>query len=478
MDKVKHRFVALSADKNPEITVCSELQEQLHNWLLDTAPVKSGQKTLRFLKFTTYLAAYSQFTLEKPDAVISQSHFRELLRYWRIRPRQHDQYACPYCEQADEHAFTPEQRREHADLLESTWKNYGRDIDGLPALVTSPSRDYVIVLMDYCRIHELRNAAAVDGKSEPRKLSVFNITLVRSRDSQTCYDHLSFDRQGYEFMNTSFDKFAIAFDALGLVNVKEVRIWSDGGLRNYGSMVALSSLAQKIQKVVKVSFFAPYHGHSRCDAHFGRGKLTLRRKYPTGGLLRATQVADVFSEAGAETVILDPQESVEPKLFQKWKSDKGENEGVRHYNRFELDGISIKAIKLNNGAILKTHTKQVPLLKENTSSRAASKISKNGSHLSASGSNWHVYESPASSSLSHRQSGLSSSGIRPPALSRSISNVRHLGVHSSSLAIFQTPSQLQGVLPTVRTIVQSHRQPDMWSSQSVLPETQNPANRQ
>ena len=43
-----------------------------------------------------------------------------------------------------------------------------------------------------------------------------------------------------------------------------------------------SKIAHAFQTRILVNSFAPYHGHSVCDAHFGAGKRMLRQNVGTG----------------------------------------------------------------------------------------------------------------------------------------------------------------------------------------------------
>jgi len=95
-------------------------------------------------------------------------------------------------------------------------------------------------------------------------------------------------------MQAAFRKFETQLKKLNVREGLELYFWSDGGLRNYGTLAALWELSKRIQHGITMEFLPSYHGHSRCDAHFGRGKIALRKTYPSGGLNSVGQVMHVF----------------------------------------------------------------------------------------------------------------------------------------------------------------------------------------
>ena len=57
-----------------------------------------------------------------------------------------------------------------------------------------------------------------------------------------------------------------------------------------------SEISQSIRKPIELNYFAPYHGHSVCDGHFGVGKRSLRQVVGQGLVESEKQVIDTFSK--------------------------------------------------------------------------------------------------------------------------------------------------------------------------------------
>lgn len=114
-----------------------------------------------------------------------------------------------------------------------------------------------------------------------------------------------------------------------------IQVWSDGGLKTKEIIYYFSLVAEDIRKPIEVNFFAPYHGHSVCDAHFGSGKRSLRQTVGSGLVESKQQVMDSFSklkntEAGVELADIANRPNVTSlpeqlrKWFQFWFDTKGE----------------------------------------------------------------------------------------------------------------------------------------------------------
>jgi len=85
-------------------------------------------------------------------------------------------------------------------------------------------------------------------------------------------------------------------DKNGQVVSRRIHLWSDCGLRTYGTVVNIHQLATILNVQIIHTFFPRYHGYSRCNAHFRRGKMQLRKLFPSGGLENVIQVIIIFQE--------------------------------------------------------------------------------------------------------------------------------------------------------------------------------------
>lgn len=310
----------------------------VYSYAKDDAPTKSGSLDHTRIKATTWPAAYvsySKFVEARGEAKLGPTRFYQIMTSWDIRPQKYDEYACPHCFAWDMGERTHEAHA-HMDHVKIAAEKYRELIQALPedgAQLTDPQK-YIIVLIDYCRIHELGYV----GK-EKKKVSVFNITVVLDANHQVSYDYLSPAKQSYEFMASSLIHFFNHhLETLSLPKEVELTFWSDGGLRNYGTVDILHSLAIQSARTISIMFFPSYHGHSRCDAHFGYLKMSLRRTYPNGGLNSVDQVLQKLSEMkNTHSTLLDSAtlgSELEQGTLGGWKSKKGDKQGVKSYSTF------------------------------------------------------------------------------------------------------------------------------------------------
>ena len=310
-------------------------QEELRAWVKDEAPVISGQKKLRQLKATTLTSAYKGYQSATGGKALHYCQFCNLMAIWGVRVQQYDQYACPYCyHEVSDQNHSAEELQNHTTLVDEMYKRYREQVNGLPETF-SVAQLYVVMQMDYCRIHELQRAKSSDGKTETRTLSIFDFTLIGDRQSEECHDFLSFEEQGPSIMFQVVQQFSEYWKSSKFKRIKKIYLWSDGGLKTYSMIHYLASLSEKIGADIIINFHAPYHGHGRCDAHFGRGKIRLRREYAVGGLHYAQQVCDTFNELKNTTAkLLREYPIIEEELeFAQWTKMPG----IRSYHVFSIE---------------------------------------------------------------------------------------------------------------------------------------------
>jgi len=77
--------------------------------------------------------------------------------------------------------------------------------------------------------------------------------------------------------------------------IKKLIIWSDGGLKTKETLRYFQDLSRKKGIKCSVNFFAPYHGHSEADGHFGLGKRTMRNNAEDGPILSVEEILEAFS---------------------------------------------------------------------------------------------------------------------------------------------------------------------------------------
>lgn len=270
------------------------LQNDLSDWSDDNAPIKSGSMDHSSLNFSTNAEAYKAYVADMRrdgKAFYSFSGFCAVLYRWSIKPTKWDKYSCPLC-------FLLYHTGKNVMEMENSWHSIEKDViwsiyhDDITKLKDQTAK-FVLIIMDYCRIHELGYVSQVTDEDNS-KLSILNFTVVLPGNKEYHFDFFANGKQGYDFMRVSVTH--LAQKLTGLTKSKLIYLWSDGGLRTYGTVVNVNHLATLTNTSIRYTFFPRYHGHSRCDAHFGRGKMLLRNKYPMGGLDQVVQVLSAFND--------------------------------------------------------------------------------------------------------------------------------------------------------------------------------------
>lgn len=271
----------------------TDLQVELSDWCTDNAPIQSGSLNHRQLNFTSLMEAYKAYKEEmgpKQPKTYSFSGFCATLYSWSVKPIKYDEYACPLCYNlyCKGRNVADIENNPHTNEKGAMWSLYRQQIDDLQ----KGCNNFVVLIIDYSRVHEL-GAVSLDTGESASKLSILNFTLVLSGNFEKRYDFIAAGKQGTSFMRKSINELAVLIREK--VGNRAIEIWSDCGLKSYGTVNNLHYLREKLKVDITHNFFPRYHGHSRCDAHFGRGKTILRQTYPRGGLNDIIQVIAAFN---------------------------------------------------------------------------------------------------------------------------------------------------------------------------------------
>lgn len=278
----------------------SSRQRRLRAWCKDNAPITSGTENDSRMRFSTFGAAHKAYQKDlagEPEPPLSYSSFWSTLFSWRVKPISYDQYSCPHCYRLNHSSCTLEElaHDSHNVKLARIWPIYTEQVLKLRKNVA----DFILIIVDYCRIHELGSISNSEG-GKTSKVSILNLTVVTNGNIEHAYDYFATGQQGEAFLRASLEDFSRFVPELA--GLKPIVVWSDCGLKNYGTVSSWLDFSKKLNNRITYRFFPPYHGHSRCDAHFGRGKLRLRRRYPDGGLNKEFQVIKTFEEMSNTTV--------------------------------------------------------------------------------------------------------------------------------------------------------------------------------
>ena len=272
--------------------ISTPLMAHLSDWCYESAPIKSGSLDHSSLNFSTYSKAFDAYRDSMKSnhrRSYSFSGFCGVLSSWSIKPTKYDKYACPLCYLLYNSGKSALEIEEDPHQCEKDvmWGIYREQI----AKLKEGTEDFVVLIMDYARVHEL---GAKPSTMSPAGASILNFTFVLARNREVRLDFMAHGKQGYHFMKASMAKLAtiIPQEAKG----KKIFLWSDCGLKSYGTVKNVHSLSAELSVPIDYCYFPTNHGHSRCDSHFGRGKLELRKKFPVGGLNSTIQVLKTFND--------------------------------------------------------------------------------------------------------------------------------------------------------------------------------------
>lgn len=326
----------------------------LIDFLLVHAPVRSGSMGIHVLVDALWVDAYRRYLewiiANRPGhRQMGRNRFVRVCREFRIRRFHHDRYACPLCanhnvngppennEQYENHRFACQQMREA----------YLRDIQNLDPTVA-------VAIMDYSRFHEIsarsceshipkKNGDGNTAKTEKTSMLNFSILTkdVNFTDSAPniyYIDVFGQVKQGRSFLEVAVEKL---HDYLkkNMPELKTIHFWADGGLKNIGSICALTNLSTAYS--VTLNHYASYHGHNPCDAHFSAVKRGLRNG-TKNGMLDYSQLYEVLPTLKNTEFHEIPSNT--PPIFTHMPANDFK---VKSYHSFSLqhstDGFSVLA---------------------------------------------------------------------------------------------------------------------------------------
>ena len=95
---------------------------------------------------------------------------------------------------------------------------------------------------------------------------------------------------------------------------REVIALADGGLKTKETIFIFRQLAIGLKVHVFIHYFAPHHGHSEVDGHFGSGKRTLRADGNGGPISERSRVVAAFEKLSDTTIPVSslPMSSISP----------------------------------------------------------------------------------------------------------------------------------------------------------------------
>lgn len=313
--------------------------QYVHDWANAHSFVASSSRNLEYPTYAEAYKKYKEQCIADNEEPFSFANFHGLMFRWAISPLYSDNHACPTCYLLfhSGNSVLQIEQDEHHLSNGHICDTYASEVEQ----IKNGTANFFMVVMDYSRIHELSRHT---GPNESSILSVLNFTVVFNGGSRRQFDYFSKSKEGVNFMSRVMVAFGKELKhLLEREASSEIHFWSDGSLKTCGSIDNLLKLSNALHTPIIHTYFAPHHhGHSRCDAHFGRGQILLRKYYPNGGLCQIAQVMSAFKEIPetlTELLIAERDAEgtwnrwIEIADIPSWNQVKYEN-GVIHIARF------------------------------------------------------------------------------------------------------------------------------------------------
>jgi hypothetical protein len=212
---------------------------------------------------------------------------------------------------------------QHLKLKEIQRSSFNSDILELTS-------DRCLILLDYTRFHE---TAAV-------KLHDLNFTVYSKAENGELYheffDFFSNEKQDWTFTKEGVTRLSEYIDLKSYFG--GVRIWGDNGFHNHKVLYVMHELSIRLKVIVTVCYFAPHHGWSICDTHFGHGKVKLRRDFSLDLIRTVSDIVEVFKKLQNTTVEIIEEIPKPTTLYKKFKPESGKMSN-HYYWQFLPTGV-------------------------------------------------------------------------------------------------------------------------------------------
>lgn len=278
---------------------------EIREFLIQNSFVKSGQRhrTFKFPDFRTLYERYSSTFTQNGRKIRGKTFIRKYIKDSRrkinFRFPIFDRYLCPIC--FDEH--NDEAKRKHQFIVKHQKQTFDR--------IERELKDTeMMAVFDFTTIHDIPTT----------KIRMINITMITKENNQIkrkYFDYMAEHKQDGKFVKAAFD----ALNLPGIEKIRTVYLFSDNGLKTNATLQIFDRIKTQNQDFTLIyNTFAPYHGHSICDSHFGSIKNAFR-KQKAGQLVRTLQQFNEFvsTRSQAEVVEID-ENSVNSTKLEKIKS--------------------------------------------------------------------------------------------------------------------------------------------------------------
>lgn len=275
-------------------------------WLWAVAPKgdsKDPQRRLSWITWRETHQAYSREAREKRFKPKSINTMKEWIKAQKVKKGKFDRYKkkkkktyadryrCSICcaglqalarqvrkcaSEGDLEVI--ENYRAHVRLYRNQFRLYSSQIEQLPI-------GKIFLVFDYSTIHETATF----------KLKDLNFAAYwRDENRDLCHTFFDFWSTSSKDYNFTVKAFFTLLEQAFFRQFNECIIWGDGGLKTKEILFWFSKCADSFNLPIQMNYFAPHHGHSVCDGHFGVGKKILRIKVGVGVVESQEQVRESF----------------------------------------------------------------------------------------------------------------------------------------------------------------------------------------
>jgi len=177
-----------------------------------------------------------------------------------------------------------------------------------------------LAVHDYTRFHETAEF----------KLHDLDIALFWRQIQHLYVDIFADAAHDYRFTIQAWRELLKRID---ISSFQTLLIFSDNGLKSKENLFNFSKLASELKINLELHFFAPYHGHSVCDAHFGQAKLKLRRELAGKLIRKPSDIVEIFSTLPSTVVIYLQKITTPSQTITRLPL------GIQKFFQFGFDGV-------------------------------------------------------------------------------------------------------------------------------------------
>ena len=308
--------------------------EWFESWILSISPVRSGSLKERRIPYNSYTEFFKVYLTEASNRGFPSRSLTTIINWIKrlgIKRCKFDKYTCDICYKGRKAEVDPNRDKnphyidylEHRSIVDNQFACYKKQRENI-------NQEELMVIYDYSTVHEYSVVEKI------RNLSF----MVATSNNTFFLDYLATAPHDYHFTSSAWNIFILDLqsNAINLSTFKKIIVWSYGGLKTKENICYFSELSSKLNLQIELNYFGPYHGHNevmfsffnlinlfltkhkKVDAHFGRGKMVLRRLAVQRPIQSKEEVVDAFSQVSKVAKLIDVKKS-EMEVMPFKKSD-------------------------------------------------------------------------------------------------------------------------------------------------------------